>query len=277
MLTVKSVADLNHCIATNIHKLNRKDYDVVVGIPRSGMLPASIIATLLQLPLADVESYRQGRVWGRSGHIEGAGDRVLLVDDTSNKGGAMAAAVARIKRASKITRFAVYGPYRDDYSIIDLFFEIVPGPRAFEWNFAKHARLPRWGFDIDGVLCRDPTREENDRGENYDVFIRDVPQLFRPLRPLGIIVTCRQERYRPQTERWLASHGISYKHLVMSPKTRPQGSKGLWKAAMIRELAFSKDTRIEFFMESELKQARQIADTCKIPVWCSKTCEVIHA
>lgn len=272
MITVKTVADLNRAIVSNIWRLDADNFDVVVGVPRSGMLPAGIIATHLQLPFADMHSFARGVCWSRSGHVARPGSRILLVDDTSNRGEAMARAVKSLRgKASKITRLAVYGPYRDDTSIIDIFFEECPGPRAFQWNMAKHARLPRWGFDFDGVLCRDPDKFEDDRGEEYDRFLEHAEPLFRPRRPIGHIITCRQERYREQTEAWLRKHGVQYLSLTMSPRHRNPSNKGLWKAAMIQKFG-----RIEMFIESELKQARVIAETAKIPVFCMAMQEVIN-
>lgn len=275
MLTVKSVADLNAAIVANLHRLDRSHFDVVVGIPRSGMIPAAILSTQLQLPLADVETFARGMAWGRSGVPESAKSRVLLVDDTSNRGGAMARAVERIRnKASEITRFAVYGPYRGDLSIIDIFCEIVPGPRAFEWNMAKHRRLPRWGFDFDGVLCRDPDKSENDDGPRYVEFLKNAEPLFIPRRPIGHIVTGRLEKYRGETEGWLNRHGIEFQALHMTPFHSKQermsamkfaGGRGGWKARIVRELG------VEMFIESCPKQAGIIAREAQIPVFCTRT------
>jgi hypothetical protein len=275
VLTVKSVADLNSAVIANLHRLDRRQFDVVVGIPRSGMIPAAILSTQLQLPLADVETFARGQAWGRSGVCESAKSRVLLVDDTSNRGGAMARAVERIrKKASEITRFAVYGPYRGDLSIIDIFCEIVPGPRAFEWNMAKHRRLPRWGFDFDGVLCRDPDKSENDDGPRYLKFLDKAEPLFVPQRPIGHIVTGRAEKYRAETEAWLHRHGIEFQQLHMTPwhtkaermsEVKFAGGRGGWKAGIVKGLG------VEMFVESCPKQAGIIAREVQIPVWCTRT------
>ncbi|MFX8227120.1 hypothetical protein ABTL27_19780, partial [Acinetobacter baumannii] len=85
----------------------------------------------------------------------------------------------------------------------DIWFEVVEGPRAFAWNMQKHIRLPRWGFDFDGVLCRDNTKAENDDGPLYARFLRDAEPVFVPQRPIGHIVTGRLEKYRPETLDWL--------------------------------------------------------------------------
>lgn len=277
MLNVRSIGDMNRAIMANLHRIDRRKFDVVVGIPRSGMIPAAIIATQLQLPLADVESFARGMVYGRSGAPMAAKSRVLLVDDTSNRGGAMARAVARIgDKASTLLRFAVFGPYRGDLSIVDLYCEIVPGPRAFEWNMAKHRRLSRWGLDFDGVLCRDPTKEENDDGPRYARFLAKAPPLFLPKRPVGHVVTCRLEKYREACEGWLHKHGVAFGALHMMPfatkaERMAHGGRGAWKAGIVRGLG------VELFIESCPKQAGIIAREAGVPVWCAGTQEVFGA
>lgn len=271
MLNVRSIADMTRLIAENLHRIDRTKFDCIVGIPRSGMIPAAIIATHLQLPLADVRGYSAGIVNGRSGASEEPGKRILLVDDSSNKGGAMARAVALLPKGTKATRLAIFGPYqREPESIVDLWFEIVPGPRVFAWNWNKHTRLPRWGFDFDGVLCRDNTKAENDDGERYARFLAEVEPLFIPQRPIGHIVTGRLEKYRAATEAWLARHGVEYQQLHMMPYTTKAermaaGNRGGWKARVIREIG------VEMFIESCPKQAGIIAREAGVPVWCTRT------
>lgn len=274
MLNVRSVADLNRAIVANLHRLDRTQFDVVVGIPRSGMIPASLLATHLQLPLSDVDHFAHGLAHARSGQMVGAGERVLLVDDTSNHGTAMARAVERIQhRTAAITRCAVYGPYREDKSIIDIYFDECPGPRAFQWNMWKHTRMPHWGFDLDGVLCRDPTRNENDDGPRYLEFMRTAEAVFSPTRTIGQIITCRLEKYRGATEDQLRRLGVTYLGLHMMPyatkaERMAAGGRGLWKAGLAKELG------VEFFVESDYKQAGIIAREAGIPVWCTATQEL---
>jgi uncharacterized HAD superfamily protein len=263
-------------VAANLHRLDRSSFDVIVGIPRSGMLPASILATHLQMPLADPIGYSKGVIYGRSGKLEAPGQRVLLVDDTVNKGSAMARAAAMLPKSAKITRLCVYGPYQveDPSQIVDIVFEDCRGPRAFGWNLWKHRRLPRWGFDFDGVLCRDNTKAENDDGPRYVTFLRDVEPLFIPQRPIGHIVTGRLEKYRGETEEWLARHGIQFEALHMTPfhskaermsAMKFAGGRGGWKARIVKDLG------VEFFIESCPKQGAIIAREVGIPVWCTRT------
>jgi orotate phosphoribosyltransferase len=270
MLSVRSIADLNRAIIANLHRLDRNSFDVVVGIPRSGMIPASILATALQLPLSDVESFARGYVFERSGRLAGAGKRILLVDDTVNHGTAMANAVKRIGAGVAITRFCVFGPYRGIDGLVDIFCETVQGPRAFEWNIVKHARLNRWCFDFDGVFCRDPSKEENDDGARYLRFIDTAEPLFIPTRPIGHIVTGRLEKYRAATDAWLRRYGIQYSSMTMMPFATKQermahGGRGQWKAEKFSQIG------AEFFIESDRKQAGIIAAASGLPVWCVKT------
>lgn len=273
-LNIRSVADLARAIAVNLHRIDRSRYDVVVGIPRSGMIPAAIVATQLQMPLADVGGFAKGIVNGRGGKgIEGA-QRVLLVDDSVNKGRAMATASAIVKqRAKSVTRLAVYGPYQGEGDLVDIAFEECPGPRVFAWNMAKHKRMARWGFDFDGVLCRDPVNAENDDGERYGAFLRDAEPSFLPRRPIGHIVTCRLERYRAACEDWLHRHGVEFGELHMMPfETKAErmaaGNRGGWKAGIVRSIG------VELFIESCPKQAGIIARDAGVPVWCTRTQEL---
>ena len=271
-LNVRSFVDLNMAIVRNLHRIDRDSFDIVVGIPRSGLLVATLLATHMQKPLADVEGYVTGQSYRRY-NIRVSGNRVLLVDDSSNKGRAMDWAVKRVKkRAASITRLVVYGPYQvvNPKEICDIWLEDCKGPRIFQWNMWKHIRLPRWSFDLDGVFCRDPTNEENDDGPKYQEFINTVRPLFIPERPIGHIITGRLEKYRDSTDKWLKKHGISYRAMHMMPfETKAErmavGGRGHWKAKILTELGS------EFFIESNPKQAEIISRLSGRPVWCTST------
>jgi uncharacterized HAD superfamily protein len=271
-MNFRTVADMDRAIANNLWRLDRSQFDCVVGIPRSGMLPASILSTYLQLPLATLEGYLAGIVHGKSGRPVKAAKRILLVDDTSNKGGAMARAVAMLPKGLQVTRLAVYGPYQHPRpaEIIDIWLEDCPGPRGFAWNLWKHARLRRWAFDFDGVLCRDPSKAENDDGPRYRDFVLNAEPLFLPTRPIGHIITARLEKYRPECEQWLARHGVEYAGLhMMQHKTKAErmaaGGRGQWKAEVLIQ------TGADMMIESCAKQARIIHERTGKPVFCTGT------
>lgn len=56
-----SVAELDNTIRNNLHRIPH-DVDFVIGIPRSGIIVASIISTLINVPLIDIDSFCAGLV-----------------------------------------------------------------------------------------------------------------------------------------------------------------------------------------------------------------------
>jgi len=278
-LNYRSIKTLNQHIFDWIPKLPR-DIDLIVGIPRSGLLVANLLALYLNLPLADVESFTNSRIIG-SGHranIENP-DRffqpkrkVLIIDDSVVTG----TEIQRVKKVIQESNLhhtiyyaAVYlAPGQED--VVDFFYELVPMPRVFEWNFMHHGDIGNWCIDVDGVLCRDPTDEENDDGDKYLQFLKTAEPLILPSLPLGWLITCRLEKYRQITEEWLQKHGIKYKDLFMmnfpTKEARiASGSHASFKASHYKR------TSANLFIESSLKQAMEIAKLSGKYVLCTET------
>lgn len=277
MLTVRSIADLDRLIVANLHRVPR-DVDAVVGIPRSGTLAASALALHLQLPLADFQMFLAGRRAYRRSTTKTAECRsILLVDDTVLHGTAMRDAVKEIRRVApklRIVRTAIFdSPVTPDGSV-DLAFERLPGPRAFAWNLWKHKRLDRWAFDMDGVFCRDPSKEENDDGPRYLEFLRTAEPRFLPTRPIGWIITARLEKYREETLAWLDRHrvtltgGIVMMNLPDKAARMARGDRGGYKAEAYAALSTK---QAELYVESDRKQAHRIAERTGRAVWCVET------
>jgi uncharacterized HAD superfamily protein/hypoxanthine phosphoribosyltransferase len=258
----RTISDLYRDVWRNLHRLPA-DIDVVVGVPRSGMLPATMIALARNLPLADLDGFAQGRLLSSgSTRREQAGSKpfahVLVIDDSCRTGGSMTQARERLMHvAAKTTFAAVYGTGTRSPAI-DFAFATVPEPRVFEWNVLHHPIVARSCFDIDGVLCIDPTEDENDDGPGYMQFLAEALPLHQPRREIAMLVTSRLEKYRTATEAWLARHGILYRELRMldlpdAATRRRLGAHGSFKADVYRK------SNCELFVESELAQAREIA------------------
>jgi uncharacterized HAD superfamily protein/hypoxanthine phosphoribosyltransferase len=248
------------------------DVDLVVGVPRSGLLPANLLALQLHKPLLDLESYLQGRTptVGRTARqtIQTARPRrVLIVDDSIASGESMRAVRDRVRAAAPdvpAVYLAVYGT-RAAHAEVDLVFEAVASPRIFEWNLMRHKRLADSCFDIDGVLCHDPAHDQNDDGERYRSFLLTAKPLLRANVPIKHLVTSRLEKYRPETERWLMAHGIRYEHLWMldlpsAEERRRQRAHARFKASVYIR------TGACLFVESEDRQAQEIAELSSRPV-----------
>jgi uncharacterized HAD superfamily protein/adenine/guanine phosphoribosyltransferase-like PRPP-binding protein len=282
-MNYRSVSDLNAAIVHSMHRLPH-DLDLIVGVPRSGLLAANLLALMGNVHLSDLDSYLVGRVYtpGRTkAHslpAKGQGQRkVLVLDDSISTGASLREVRQRIAAAGlgdKVIFAAVYGTDRT-HEECDLVFEVVPQPRIFQWNFMHHVALERACVDIDGVLCHDPAEEDNDDGVAYTEFLLTARPLFAMTRPIGALVTSRLEKYRPQTEAWLEQTGIRYHELVMldlpsKAERQRLGAHGTFKADYYRRSPF------DLFIESENAQAMTIARLSGKPVLCLETHSLVE-
>ena len=85
-----SYEDLASTIRRNIWKVPA-DVELIVGVPRSGMICALMVAEFINKPVADLESFIDGRVWrtGRRGRAKDEYRKVLIIDDTVYAGNAI--------------------------------------------------------------------------------------------------------------------------------------------------------------------------------------------
>lgn len=268
---------LNQLIVDNAHKIRAIPFDIVVHLPRSGTIPAVLIATYLCKPFQSVDEFCAGLpVIERKSEFDRL-NRILLVDDSIHRGIQMKAAVERIRAArpdAEIKTLSVYDntagiPHREfdcDYRL----FEHRPEPYFMPWFLWKSSWIDTAAVDMDGVLCRDCTPGEDDDGEAYAGFLQTAEVKFKPLDKrkirIGAIVTGRMEKYRAETEGWLARHGIRYDRLIMCPaKTKDERramNPAKWKASVYRDLPQT------FFIESSVKEAPIIAAESGKLVYC---------
>ena len=267
----RSIADMNATLRQNAWRLEQP-IDLVVGIPRSGLLAANMLSLLVNAPMADLDGYLAGRILagGKRSKDQNVRElrRVVVIDDSVLTGSAMREARTRIDASggSRPTYVAVFGEdstHRND----DFVLEKVPPPRVFEWNLMHHPVLTHACLDIDGVLCADPTHEENDDGPAYCRFLEQVPPLCIPTVPVGQLVTSRLEKYRGQTEAWLHRWGVQYQalHMLNLPDAAArsrQGAHALFKAGV-----YSRSSAV-LFIESHHSQALEIAKDASKPVLC---------
>lgn len=277
----RSVADLNADIVAWSETLPR-DIDVVVGIPRSGMLVATLLGLHMDRPITDLTGYLAGRAYlgGKRTRGRHSTDRqhALVVDDSVWSGRAIKEAKAEVERAPVAGRTsygAVYVHDRASAAQVDHWQALVPVPRIFEWNVLHHDRLPECCMDIDGVLCRYPSEEENDDGSAYAAYLQDVPARFVPGEEVGWLVTSRLERYRPETEAWLRARGIRYRELLMHPAANGAERRASGDHAERKARAYVQ-TGAWLFIESDASQALEIAQRSGKAVYCTDTRQLVQ-
>ena len=261
-INYKSISDLNNSIKDNINKIP-KDVDLVVGIPRSGMLAANIISLNLNINLVSIDEFLNNIKIKSSSRIKkklekcSDANKVLIVDDSINAGHTIAdIKQALTKNTNNLIYCCIYG-LEKTYKKVDICMEQVEEPRLFEWNIFHRPFLENCCVDMDGVLCKDPTEKQNDDGSEYLNFLLNTPALIKPSYKIGSIVTSRLEKYREQTVAWLRKNQINYDKLYMldsDAKTRREKMlHAPFKAKIYKKIISS-----ELFIESDYYQSIQI-------------------
>jgi uncharacterized HAD superfamily protein/hypoxanthine phosphoribosyltransferase len=278
-MNYRNIRELNNVILQKLSIIPR-DFDLIVGVPRSGMLPANLLSLYLNKPYTDIHSFLNGHIYkagARSQFFDGDGfKKVLVVDDSIASGSAMTECKETLKHLESkfdIKYCAIYViPGKE--KMVDYHFEVVPLPRYFQWNIMNHTTLEKACFDIDGVLCPDPLPEQNDDGEKYIDFILNAPPLFIPGSKIGTIVTSRLEKYRKETVTWLDANYIKYNDLVMLDLPNMAARQKANNHGGHKAKAYMAKPYV-LFVESELNQAIEINRISKKPVLCTTNFEMI--
>jgi uncharacterized HAD superfamily protein len=244
------------------------------------MLPANLLALYLNRPYTDIHSFINGHIYkaGARGQFFDIKQfkKILVVDDSIASGSAMVKcreSLQHLESEFAISYCAIYViPGKE--KMVDYHFEVVPLPRYFQWNILNHTSLEKACFDIDGVLCADPTEDQNDDGPKYRDFVLNAPPLFIPGSKIGTIVTSRLEKYRPETEQWLANNNVKYNKLVMLDLPNKEARMKANSHAVHKATEYKSQSYV-LFVESALYQAIEINRITKKPVLCTENFEMI--
>ena len=128
---------LAFCIRSNLRKLP-ENVDLVVGVPRSGIIPAYMIALFLNKPACSLNEFVNGcrPANGNRPLKEGTVRQVLVVDDSVYSGSALKKTreiLAPLAGKYELTYLCIYSHPKADPKP-DIFFETVPTPRLFQWS-----------------------------------------------------------------------------------------------------------------------------------------------
>lgn len=273
----RSFADMNSTIIRSRHRLPDK-IDLVVGIPRSGLVAGNFLSLALNAPLTDLTGLLENRLF-EAGKTKKRPDferalspdrTVVVIDDTIGSGRAFQETRARIEEAGLAGNFifcAVYAEL-DFHPDADVVFEGVGRPVLCEWNIMHDKLLADCCVDIDGVICSNCPPDHDDDGERYLNFLRTVSPLYLPTREIGYLVTGRKEKYRAETEAWMARHNIKYRELVMLDDGKDDHAK--------HKAEFFGSVNAALFIESEYVQAEEIAKISGKPVLSMETQHLVN-
>ena len=266
-----SISDLNNIIISHLDVFPR-DIDLIVGIPRSGMIPANLLALYLNKPFTDIDSFKDGRIYSSGERGKDIDSKeychILVVDDSIDSGFALEKAkkeVAFLEDRYSI-KYAAIIATTNSKKLVDYYCEIIDEMRVFQWNLFHHKKiLVKACIDIDGVLCLNPPVDDD--GPIYSNYINNATPYIIPSVPVDNVVSCRLEKYRDITEKWLKDHNVVYNKLHMldlpSKKERIKWNQhGIYKGKIYKE---SNDS---LFIESSYYEAIDIAKVSGKPVFC---------
>jgi hypoxanthine phosphoribosyltransferase len=181
--------------------------DVIVGIPRFGLIVAGIIAEIQGLPLSTPDHMCNMIAWNKEPFVVKKGMTALLVDDSMGSGDTMQKYKSLLESYGFVVKTAVVYKQNVGNYKVDYYLHSFTGYPMFEIERIKNYN--RTCSDMDGVICEDYT------GGSYRSFLSHAKLLNKPKYELQAIITARIEPYRDITEVWLKEHDIKYNHLYM--------------------------------------------------------------
>ena len=204
----------------------------IVGIPRSGMIPAALLSALTQLPLFEFSLHNGLRQLGEGSRtwLSSSEDKTgsyFVVDDSIYSGNAMSLARASFPYNAV---FAVVYAIPEFSSYADYHVTELPSPHFFEWNLFNNSMVsglsidPRLrggiAMDLDGIICFDPPMPDADDGPLFEAYARWLdaaePKYIPRFSAIPCIITFRLEKWRDKTVKWLEKYGIRWDRLMMS-------------------------------------------------------------
>ena len=243
-------------------------YDVIVGIPRSGLLVASTIALKLGKALTTPELFIQNQYWKTDliNEKEGGRQKVLLIDDSINSGTSMEKNTQLLSHSKNIditTAALIATPHSK--MLVDMYYKVVPSPRIFEWNLLHAKRGVVFASDMDGVICENCPHGIGSEERKFTTWIKNAKPYLIPRFEIDVILSNRLEKDRYETEKWLAEHKVKYKELILWDIQSRKERKGKHAQRKIDVLLGIKP---DIFWESSLPEAKEIWKATKIPTLC---------
>lgn len=272
----KTINDMTVDIYNSIKRIPN-EVDLIVGVPRSGMLAASIISLYLNLPLTDVEAIESGRILKpgntkqRDHWISKAEEArvILVVEDSVLTGKSIEQIKNRLSKLNFAYNMVYYAVYvtHESAKCVDLFCSICDYPRMFEWNCLHHPQLNKVCIDMDGILCEYLPVGKYDDEKYRENFLSSTAYIV-PTFTIGVIITSRHEKYRKETEIWLEKNGIKYSRLLMINHEKYDNKDVVENKGLYMGIEYKKYKEISLFIENDDYQAREISRVSGKGVFC---------
>ncbi|SHE35923.1 Hypoxanthine phosphoribosyltransferase [Modicisalibacter ilicicola DSM 19980] len=283
-MNYKSYAGLSDDIFNNLDKVQYQGFELIVGIPRSGMIPAYMLSLFLNIDCTSLHDFirnsklAKGNTRSLRKEICNAWDakKVLIVDDSVNTGASMEEVLDQIPEdcPCEITTLAVYGN-AVGMAKVDVCLKYLSSPRVFQWNIWHHNVLQRACIALDGVIFNG-LEEHLDKEENGMGLIQEVRPLVIPTYRINSLITKQHERYRKEIESWLSYYNITYDNLIMSGSVDKNETRSHQEYCKLKADYYKQDSRLYFFVESDFDHAVFIAKATGKSVFCTQANDLVR-
>lgn len=264
-MSFKSYETISNYIFNNLYKIP-ENIDLVVGIDRSGMIIALMIANYLHKNAISFDEFIDNNF-----NIDNI-KNVLITDDTVVRGNTLRQIEKKVKSLNKfdnlnIKFLAVYS-CTQDVKVSD----VIMGYNNTWFQFCLFYNGSMTSvsmYQIQGNLCRKPTKEEMQDEEKYLDYINNVKPYQRPnKKSISCIITDRPEKYRKQTQEWLKKYNYKYNKLIMMPQNI--NDKVKYKGQIY------KNSSEKLYISNNKKQSIEINKIANKQVLCTQTMQIIQ-
>ncbi|WP_227368590.1 phosphoribosyltransferase [Halomonas sp. M20] len=283
-MNFKSYAELSSDIFSNIEKVQSQGYELIVGIPRSGMIPAYMLSLLLNIDCTTLHDFiknhslTKGSTRNTRRKINSAWDarKVLIVDDSVNTGKSMLKVLDQIPAdcPCEITTLAVYGN-AIGIPKVDVCLTYLSSPRVFQWNMWHCVALERTCVALDGVILNSHEIECVEEANNA-TFMEITKPIILPTYKIHSLITLQPERSRNMVEHWLSYHKVDYDNLIMANVDANDAIQSSQAYCGLKADFYKQNTNLNFFVESDVKHAEYIAKASGKPVFCTQTNAIVN-
>ncbi len=135
----RNIADLNSLILRKLSIVPR-DFDLVVGLRESGLIPANLLSLYLNRPFTDLNSFLNGHIYkaGERGGFftHNQNQKVLIVDDSLRTGTTLRKAKEKLAGLTDRFQFSYCVIYIEPgkEAEADLYLEHLTYPHYFQWH-----------------------------------------------------------------------------------------------------------------------------------------------
>lgn len=227
-------------------------YDLVIGIPRTGLMIAGMIADQFAIPLSTPDILPA--FWKPPTMPMRELKHILIVEDSTTRTTHLRSAKLEVLGLFPGARVDLGSLFvSDSVNPVDTYGFKLNGHCIFEWELMNIEFAGKIASDLDGVLCADPSPELMKDEVQFEEWMRNAPPYRIPVYGLSAIITSRAEKHREATEEWLSKNGVKYCRLCMD-----LSKEGEYRDFISYKIDAINRIKPQLFLESNDETARHI-------------------